>query len=120
MKKILILDDDPSLLALVRVFLSGEYEVAAFSQGEAALEAAVKINPDIIFTDVLMPGMTGYEFMVNLKRADSPIKHIPIIVMSTRESMEMIFDEQAIVSFLPKPFTKDDLKNAVADALNAK
>ena len=117
MKKVLVVDDDPSLLALARAFLKEEYEVVPFSNGKEALEAAVKIQPDLILTDVLMSGMSGYDFFLNLKRADSPLRRIPVIVMSTRENLKNVFDVEAILSFLPKPFTKNELRQAVNLAL---
>ena len=113
MKKILVVDDDPSLLTLVRSFLKDEYEVSAFSNGQAALEAAANIQPDLFLVDVLMPGMSGYEFFLKLKEANSLLKNVPVVVMSTRENLKYVFDEKKILSFLPKPFTKNELRQAV-------
>ena len=117
MKKIIVVDDDPSLLALVKAFLKNEYEVILFTSAEKALDEAPKLNPDLIITDVLMKEMTGYEFFVNIKRDDSPLKNIPTIVMSTRENLKYIFDKNAIVSFLPKPFTRSELTKVVSESL---
>lgn len=113
MKKILVVDDDPSLLTLVHSFLKDEYEVSAFSNGQAALEAAANIQPDLFLVDVLMPGMSGYEFFLKLKEANSLLKNVPVVVMSTRENLKYVFDEKKILSFLPKPFTKNELRQAV-------
>jgi chemotaxis family two-component system response regulator PixH len=114
MKKILVVDDDPSLLALVRAFLKEDYETVPFLNGKEALEAATKIRPDLILTDVLMTGMSGYDFFLHLKKGDSPLKNIPVIVMSTRENLKHVFDEKTMLSFLPKPFTKNELRQAVS------
>lgn len=113
MKKILVVDDDPSFLALVRAFLRDEYQVVTSPNGEAAIESVAADMPDLILTDVLMPQMTGYEFFIHLKNSPAPISQIPIIVMSARENVKYVFDTQTIVSFLPKPFTKEELYRAI-------
>lgn len=119
MKKILVVDDDPSLLALIRAFLTDEYEVMTSLSGEAAINSVRANKPDLILTDVLMPQMTGYELFVHLKNSPPPVCHIPIIVMSTRENVKYVFDTQTIVTFLPKPFTRDELCRAIGLVFSA-
>ena len=84
-----------------------------------AIKSVNQSPPDLIITDVLMPEMTGYELFINLKRIDSPARRAPIVVMSSKESLQFIFDAQAIISFLPKPFTKTELCSAVEAALKS-
>ncbi len=117
MKKIMIVDDDPSLAALLKAMLRADYEVTIFSNGAAALDGVGRIQPDLIATDVLMPEMTGYELLVNLKRPDSPYRNIPVLVMSSRESMKSIFADGDMVCFLPKPFSIEDFRKKVSEIL---
>lgn len=119
-KKILVVDDDPSLLALVKSFLTQEYEVHCFSDGEQALTKAEEIQPDLILSDVLMTQMSGYELLINLKKSDSSVRNIPVVVMSTRENLKGLFEGNPIAAFLPKPFSRAELVGAVQECLNKK
>lgn len=79
---ILIVDDDPDALTLLRALLRSEgFEVQTALSGLAALECVRQHRPDLIITDVRMPGMNGYELCQTL-RDSSETRHIPIIVHS--------------------------------------
>lgn len=119
MKKIMIVDDDPSLATVLKTMLGADYEVAIFPNGAAALDGVGRIQPDLIATDVLMPEMTGYELLVNLKRPDSPYRNIPVLVMSSRESVRSIFDEKDMVCFLPKPFSVEEFLKKVSEIVGS-
>lgn len=120
MKKIIIVDDDPSLTAVLKAVLKEKYAVSSFSNGLAALDAAPAIKPDLIITDVLMPEMTGFELLVNLKREDSPFRDTPVLVMSVKESVKNVFDQKDMVCFLPKPFSTAEFRNKIDEILNRK
>lgn len=120
MAKILVIDDDPDLHALICRYLENDYDVLKSGDGADALQKLVSEKPDAILTDVLMPRMSGYDFYKEIKKMPAEIRDIPIIVMSSRESMKDFFDAWSIVSFLKKPFTKEDLLSAVDGALKRK
>jgi len=83
---ILTVDDDPDALTLLRLLLRSEgFEVLAALSGAAALQCVREQMPDLIITDIAMPGMTGLELCRQL-RASSDTRHIPIIV-HTAESV---------------------------------
>ena len=82
---VLIIDDDPTILATLNKHLSTSYRVRAANSGERAIQmAATDPRPDLILLDVLMPGMNGYTVLSKLKQNHST-RDIPIIfVTSTR------------------------------------
>lgn len=82
MKRILIVDDEPNNLQLLRGILSPEgYKLIFATDGEKALTAVNKHKPDIILLDVMMPNMDGYQVCTTLKN-DPKFKNIPIIFVT--------------------------------------
>ncbi|MCL2356804.1 MAG: response regulator [Defluviitaleaceae bacterium] len=100
-KKILIIDDTDSYLFILSEILADDYETLASLGGEDGLETARLTNPDLIFLDIVMPGIGGYEVLAELK-ADENLKHIPVILMSANEN-ELRADCD-VAGFLKKPF----------------
>jgi CheY-like chemotaxis protein len=83
---ILTVDDDPDALTLLRLLLRSEgFEVLGAMSGAAALQCVRQRMPDIIITDLTMPGMTGIDLCRQLRDSDET-RHIPIIV-HTAESV---------------------------------
>lgn len=67
--RIMIVDDNPENLRTLKAMLEGQgYETLAAISGELALETLNEITPDLIFLDVMMPGMDGYEVCERIKR----------------------------------------------------
>lgn len=109
-KKILIIDDEPDWQRLLSFRLEANgYEVLTADDGIVGYEVTVKHKPDLIILDVLMPKMTGYEFVQKLRSEGGPAKNVPVLVISARKSMEEYFNTWEIISFLPKPSTPEDL-----------
>ncbi len=82
-KRILVVDDETDVVELVRVVLSTKgYDVIPTYNGEDGLEAALAEKPDMIITDLKMPGMSGMEFIKRV-RANPEVATIPILVISS-------------------------------------
>ena len=106
---ILVVDDDPGVCSFLLQFLEGEgYRVAAVTDGEAALDAARRLAPDLITMDLLMPSMDGRAVM-NVLRGDPVLKHVPILVISAIPEGDPGWGDAA----LPKPIDEDRLLEAV-------
>lgn len=81
MGTVLVIDDEPSIVALIEEVLGVEgYRVVA-AVGEAALRCARDVHPDVILLDLMMPGLDGVEVSQRL-RADPATARIPIVAMS--------------------------------------
>ena len=118
---ILVVDDNPQNLKLVRVLLSGEgYDVVTATDAEEALRAIEASEPSLILMDVQLPGMDGLALTRKLK-SDPKRKHIIVIVLT---AYAMKGDEQRVVAagadgYVAKPIDGDALTALVAQKLKA-
>lgn len=103
--KVLICDDDRTHLMILEQTLSSEgYQIEQAINGEEALAACDRVNPDIVLLDVNMPGMNGYAVCRQIRARDIS-KHIPILMITgsdDQQSIEQAFEAGA-TDFLPKP-----------------
>ncbi|WP_159737845.1 HD domain-containing phosphohydrolase [Vibrio atypicus] len=89
MKKVLVVDDDPTNLQVLRQVLKNHFETIFATSGSKCIELAKKYHPDIILLDVMMPDMNGYETCQKLK-LDSETSNIPVIFVT---AMSEVVDE---------------------------
>jgi PAS domain S-box-containing protein len=108
--RILIADDNADMRDYVRRLLAANHEVEAVADGEAALEAARRRQPDLILTDVMMPKLDGVGLLREL-RADEELKTIPVILLSARAGEESRVEgmEAGADDYLIKPFSAREL-----------
>lgn len=109
--KILIADDEPEIVLLVRRLLEAfGYETCAAYEGVRAVEMAVKQAPDLILLDVMMPAGNGLRVLEALK-AQPKTREIPVIVMtaSAEPGLEAEVRNKGARDFLAKPFENNDL-----------
>lgn len=115
MPRILVVDDDAAIVKLVSVILSrAGHEVRASNHPVEALDLLKVFTPDLIISDVVMPYMTGLEFLEQVRDHDH-LAAMPFILLSShaersdvRRGMNLGADD-----YLPKPFTPADLTTAV-------
>lgn len=103
---ILLVDDEPTNLRVLRTVLNDLYRLLFAKNGQEALQLASEHQPDLILLDVMMPGMTGFEVCTKLK-ADAQTRHIPVIfVTALRDEIDETqgFDVGA-VDYITKPIT---------------
>ncbi|OHA76732.1 MAG: hypothetical protein A3H01_02495 [Candidatus Wildermuthbacteria bacterium RIFCSPLOWO2_12_FULL_40_9] len=90
MKKILIVEDEQALQKTLGEILTQEgYEVIAASDGEMGLTLAQDSNPDLVLLDLILPKMSGFEVLKQLK-GNNLTKDIPVIVLTNLESVEEV------------------------------
>ena len=105
---VLVVDDDASIIAVIRDALEDEgYQVVSAVNGQA-LPIARDAQPRAILLDIMMPGMDGVEVSKRL-RADPLTAHIPIVVMSAHSNLAARADQMPVDDRLPKPFDIDEL-----------
>ena len=118
-KRLLVVDDDPGLLRAVAETLRAEgFEVTTARRGADALVCIAESLPDLIVSDIRMPGMDGYELVRNL-RASARTKLIPIIFLTAKdETADRIAGfRTGVDAYLTKPFEPDELVAVVANIL---
>ncbi|MBP7796147.1 MAG: response regulator [Elusimicrobiales bacterium] len=122
-QKVLIVDDNPSMIEIVKMSLETDYDIISASDGREGIDLAKKEKPDVIIMDVMMPNISGLE-MLRLLLSDDETMDIPVIVFTASHfdpSTEMIFKvEKNVKSFLKKPCGIDVIRQQVKMAINSK
>jgi DNA-binding NarL/FixJ family response regulator len=119
-KRLLIVDDEPNLLRAVAACLKAEnYEVSTARSGREALLQLAESVPDLIVSDIRMPGMDGYQLARQL-RGSPRTALVPIIFLTAKdETADRIEGFRAGVdAYLTKPFEPDELIAVVNGILN--
>jgi PAS domain S-box-containing protein len=103
---IVLADDNTDMRDYVRRLLSSRYDVIAVRDGMAALTAALERGPDLILSDIMMPGLDGLQLIAKL-RADPRTQCIPVILLSARAGEEATVSgiEAGADDYLTKPFS---------------
>jgi len=109
--KILIVDDEAPIRMLLEQTLEEieeEFELYRAKDGEEALKIILQERPNIVFLDVMMPGLTGYEVLDKIKDKDE-LKGIKIILLTAKGSTEEIkmSNRYNIYLYITKPFDPD-------------
>ncbi|MCL2722088.1 MAG: response regulator [Treponema sp.] len=118
MNSILIVDDDSSNLLELNSILMTDYIVYAVSDGTSALEKANESQIDLILLDVIMPDMSGFEVLAELKKSDNT-KHIPVIFITSLSEERNESEGLALgaVDYIRKPFTPEVVKLRVSQQI---
>ena len=109
MDTILLVDDEPSIAQLARMYIEREgFQTASAADGEKALEAAEKLKPALIVLDVMLPKLDGFEVCRRLRASGNPV---PIIMLTARdEDIDKIIGlELGADDYLTKPFNPREL-----------
>ena len=119
-KKILIVDDDQSLLEFLEIFLASEgYKVEACSDAISALSILEKDGIDLVLSDIKMPGMDGVAF---LKEVKARWQEIPVILITAFASLDSAVEamKEGAWDYITKPFQIDELKDVIERAISAR
>ncbi len=113
--KVLVIDDSNTIRRSAEIFLKqGGHEVMLAENGFDALSKVNDCEPDLIFCDILMPRLDGYQTCAIIKR-NNRFSGVPIVMLSSKDG---VFDKArgrmvGAQEYLTKPFTKDQLLQAV-------
>jgi len=116
--KVLVVDDDPVIVRLLRVNFEMEgYEVATAADGEEGMTAVRADRPDVIVSDVMMPRLDGLGFATALK-ADPSLATVPIILLSAKaQNADIDAGLEIADDYVTKPFDPLELLDRVAALL---
>jgi twitching motility two-component system response regulator PilG len=113
--KVLVVDDSNTIRRSAEIFLKqGGHEVLLAEDGFDALAKINDYQPDLVFCDILMPRLDGYQTCAIIKR-NARFSSIPVVMLSSKDG---VFDKArgrmvGSQEYLTKPFTKDQLLQAV-------
>ncbi len=115
-KKIMVVDDEESLLELVTAVLEQEnYEVITASNGEECLKKLKEVKPDLILLDMMMPGMSGRETCERIRR-DPKTKDLKIAFITVAKFSDIgksTLEKMKVLDYITKPFDNQDLLKRV-------
>jgi DNA-binding NtrC family response regulator len=107
--RILLVDDETGILDSLRILFRGEgYEVMTALGGAEAVEIISSERPDLVVTDIRMPGTSGLEVLAQTREVDP---EIPVILMTAQASLQSAVRavNEGAYYYLQKPFSNDDL-----------
>ena len=108
MKKVLIVDDDPNIVEVLRLYFDKDgFAVISCLSGEKALETFVTTVPDIIVLDLMLPGKDGYDICREIRR----ISDVPIIMLTAKTDIldKVVGLELGADDYMEKPFEPKEL-----------
>ena len=116
MTKILLIDDEPSIIKLVTAYLKPEgYEVLTASDGISGLKAARAFKPDLIVLDLMLPGMDGIELLSTLRRESNT--YVIMLTAKTEETDKIVGLSVGADDYVTKPFSPRELVARIKAAL---
>jgi twitching motility two-component system response regulator PilG len=113
--KVLVIDDSKTIRHTAELLLQkAGYEVVTAEDGYEALPKIVDFRPDIVFVDIMMPRLDGYQTCALIKR-NSVFRHTPVIMLSSKDGL---FDRArgrlvGAEDYVTKPFSKEELLGAI-------
>lgn len=119
MGTILVVEDTLSEMELMSLYLrQGGYTVISAMNAKEALDRAIEQKPDVIVTDIVMPGMSGFELCRSLKKHPVTEK-VPIVICTSKnQQIDRLWGmRQGAAAYLTKPFTQEQLVRAVKTAM---
>ncbi len=118
MVKILIVDDDPHVTALLRKYLSAKnFEIITINQSSKAISTAHQLHPDLFILDLMMPPPDGFE-LCRLLRADPEFATVPIMIITAMDISNSNATSFGANDYLAKPFNLDEVVTRVNFLLN--
>jgi len=116
--QLLVIDDNPEVLKLMQLLLNDEFDLDFATSGDEGLRIIRERAPDLVLSDVMMPGMDGHELCRRIKVKESS-KHIPILLVTARSASEMLAAgmESGADDYIIKPFNAVELKARIRSHL---
>jgi CheY-like chemotaxis protein len=113
---VLVIDDEPAVLKSVQLCLrSSGLKLSMTTDPRQGLEMARTSRPDVILCDAAMPDLSGPQ-LISMLKTDATTAHIPVILMTAVAEAHM-FSHVAWTSFLAKPFSAKELREALVSAV---
>ncbi|MBU4225469.1 MAG: response regulator transcription factor [Chloroflexi bacterium] len=116
MAKILVVDDEPSIVNLVSSYLKAEgYQVYTAADGPSGLKAARAYKPDLVVLDIMLPGMDGIELLTHLRRESNV--YVIMLTARTEETDKIVGLSVGADDYVTKPFSPRELVARIKAAL---
>jgi two-component system chemotaxis response regulator CheY len=118
MKRILAVDDMPTILNTIKTALRGEFEVFSAVSGQKAMELLGSAKFDLLLLDVTMPDISGFDVLDHVKEHPE-LKLMPVILITGNADRESVIraGKAGAAGYIVKPFSVDTLRSKVREVL---
>jgi signal transduction histidine kinase/ligand-binding sensor domain-containing protein/AraC-like DNA-binding protein len=115
---VLVVEDNHDMQLYIKSILSDRFKVELANNGKEGLDIAIKIIPDLIISDIMMPVKDGIEMVKDLKQ-DDKTSHIPLILLTSRHEESQVVEgyELGVDDYITKPFSAAILKARIQNIL---
>ena len=120
-RRVLVIDDNPDVIEYVTIALARDYDVRSAADGYDGLAKAREEVPSLIISDVMMPGMDGYELCRRVK-ADETLRQIPVILLTAKAALNDKVEglEAGSDDYISKPFSTRELRARIRNLLTVR
>jgi signal transduction histidine kinase/DNA-binding response OmpR family regulator len=118
---ILVVEDNPEMNRFICEALAFDFRVAAAFDGKDGLEQAIRLGPDLVLSDIMMPDMSGDELVYAL-RSHRELDRTPIVILTARadEDLRIRLLREGAQDYVTKPFAVEELRARVRNLVNLK
>jgi signal transduction histidine kinase len=118
---VLIVEDNPEMNQFITTTLATEYRTATAANGQEGLEQAIALQPDLILSDVMMPALSGNQFVQQL-RTYPTLDPTPVVILTAKADDELRIQllRQGVQDYLMKPFSVEELRARVGNLIAIK
>ena len=116
---ILIIDDKPNMLKMLKTLLGDSYEVTTADSAEGGLQKFRDMSPDVVLSDIRMPGMSGMELLRKMKN-ESPATEVILMTAYAEVSQAVKAVKEGAYNYVTKPFEPEDIQLTIDKALERK
>ncbi|TMA39581.1 MAG: response regulator [Deltaproteobacteria bacterium] len=118
---VLIVEDNPEMMRFIAATLGDEYRIATARDGGEGLEQALALGPDLVLSDVMMPGVSGDE-LVRTMRERAELDAVPIVLLTAKADDELRVKllRDGAQDYVMKPFSAEELRARVANLISLK
>lgn len=117
MAKILIVEDNPDLLEILKDLLAADHQVITARRGEEAVERAKETTPDLVIMDMQLPSMSGIEAGVWIKQEVGDIPILALTALAQNGDSDMVLRSGCCDAYMAKPASLSDIRRKVAELL---
>jgi CheY-like chemotaxis protein len=117
MARILVVEDNPDLLAILRDVLSVEHQVETARRGEDAINQARELDPDLVIMDLQLPSMSGIEAGKWIKQEMGDVPILALTAMAQSGDADMVLRSGCCDAYMAKPASLADIRRKVEELL---
>lgn len=110
-KQVLVIEDEPNIAEAISFILSREgWKVSIHTSGTTAVQAVHDISPDVLILDVMLPGKSGYDILLDLRSSDAT-RALPVLMLTARgqKTDRELAQRLGVNRFMTKPFSNTEM-----------